>query len=212
VGRGDSDPGQAIDPVAQQSGPVGADGIAGTSTPVALDATRERPGASAEDDRAPLVAFKTWRIADGELRSRYLDVAWPGPVLEACCYADLPTAFRSSSPFEPTPHAAPHRRCGCGVHAELTPDLRAPKVDFRAVTGIVVLWGATFPAPSGQLRAAGARLCALGLYAHAGRRQRAAVVDVAERFEADVVDLRELQLAAERYGRLLPVGAVGVPG
>ena len=69
------------------------------------------------------------------------------------------------------------------------------------------LWGA-LPAPAGQVRAAGARVCALGLYAHAGRRQRAAVTRLGAELEADVIDLRELQLAAEHYGEVLPA-AVG---
>ena len=49
--------------------------------------------------RQALVAFKTWRIVDGELRSRFVDVAWGGPVLEADCYREMPLAFRSSSRF-----------------------------------------------------------------------------------------------------------------
>lgn len=176
-----------------------------------MSATREHPGAPAREGRAPLIAFKTWRIVDGELRSRYLDVAWPGPVLQADCYREMPTAFRASSRVLQAPHPAPHPHCGCGVHAEITPDLRAPKVDFRAVTGIVAVWGATYPSGGGQVRAASARVCALGLYAHAGRRQREAVLRAGAELEADVIDLRELQHAAEGYGHVLPVEAVGAP-
>lgn len=174
-----------------------------------MNATRERLTASLGDDLGGLVAFKTWRIIDDELRSRFLDVAWAGPVLEADCYRDLPTAFRSSSRVLDAPHEAPHPRCSCGVHVELTPDLRAPKVDFRAVTGIVAVWGEALPAPAGQVRAAGARVCALGLYAHAGRRQRDAVVRLGAELEADVIDLRELQVAAVQYGEVLSPAAVG---
>lgn len=174
-----------------------------------MNVTRERTTSYRGEGADLLVAFKTWRIVDGELRSRFLDVAWPGPVLEADCYRDLPTAFRSSSPVLDAPHTAPHPRCSCGVHAELTPDLAAPKVDFRAVTGIVAVWGGALPGPGGQVRAASARLCALGVYAHAGRRQRAAVERIGAEFEADLIDARELQIAAEHYGKVLSPAAVG---
>jgi hypothetical protein len=174
-----------------------------------MSTTRERTTVYPGDGADLLVAFKTWRIVDGELRSRFLDVAWPGPVLEADCYRDLPTAFRSSSPVLDAPHTPPHPRCSCGVHVALTPDLAAPKVDFRAVTGIVAVWGGALPAPAGQVRAASARLCALGLYAHAGRRQRAAVARIGAELEADVIDARELQIAAKHYGKVLSPAAAG---
>jgi len=165
--------------------------------------TRELDGSFPDASAEPIVAYKTWRVVDGELRSRFVPVGWSGPVLEADCFRDLPTPFRSTSRYVDAPHVAPHPGCCCGIHAEIAPDLRTPKVDFRGVTGIVALWGRIHDAPGGMLRAEFARVCALGLYAHASPRQRAAVAGVADRFEADLVDLRELQHAAPDYGEVL---------
>ena len=165
--------------------------------------TRERSKIFLDDPVQPIVAFKTFRIIDGELRSRHLPVTWRTPVMEADCYRDLPTPFRSTSRYVHEPHTAPHPDCSCGITAEYTPDLRFPKVDFQGVTAVVALWGAIEAESAGYLRAEAARVCALGLYAHASLRQRAAVADVAADMEADVVDLRELAHAAQHYGRLL---------
>jgi hypothetical protein len=168
-----------------------------------MPSTEDRSGLFDGDQGERLVAFKTWRILDGVLQSRYVPVSWVGPVLAADCYREMPTTFRSTSPHVDAPHDPPHPSCSCGIHAEMTPDLRAPKVDFRAVTGIVLLWGGVQTAGGGLLRSGAARVCALGLYPHAGRRQQAAVRAVAASMEADVVDTRELQLAAERYAAVL---------
>ena len=101
-------------------------------------------------------------------------------------------------------------RCGCGIRAEWTPDLHAPEVDFRAVTGIVALWGTACDAPGGFLRAEHARVCALGLLRHASRRQRDAIDNVAaQQLECDVLDGRALDRAAVRYGKTLPIATIG---
>jgi hypothetical protein len=172
--------------------------------------TTLQPAVSSSDENVESsVAFKTWRIVDGDLCSRFMPLRWTGPVLQADCFFALPTPFRSSSPWLDEPHHAPHPQCGCGIHAEWTPDLHAPAVDFRAVTGIVALWGTACDAPGGFLRAEHARVCALGLLQHASRRQRGAIDSVAAQLECDVLDVRELDRAAARYGKTLPIATIG---
>src|SRR4051794_32931599 len=87
-----------------------------------------------------LVAFRTWRLVDGELRSPLLDVRWTSPVLRADCYRDLPLPVRAPRVLD-APHVPGHPACSCGIHATRAPDLDFPRIDFRGVAGIVSLTG-----------------------------------------------------------------------
>jgi hypothetical protein len=138
-------------------------------------------------------------------------VTWHGPVLEADCFRDLPTAFRSSSRYLDAPHEAPHPDCSCGIHAGAIPDLDVTNVDFRAVTGIVAVWGGICEAGGGLIRAQSARVCALGVYEHASQRHRLAVREIGEELECDLLDVRELGSAAIGYGKAPAAGLIEAP-
>src|SRR4051794_7044519 len=148
---------------------------------------------------ATLVAFRTWRVIDGELRSPWLGVTWSSPVLRADCYRDLPLPVRGRRRLN-APHLPGHPGCSCGVSATRTPHLEFPRVDFRGVSGIVRLSGQI--ALEGETtRAEQAQVVALALYDRWPRDHARAVRAIAERFEADVVDLRDLQAAAAEHRR-----------
>src|SRR3954468_24088412 len=89
---------------------------------------------------ATLVAFRTWRVVDGELRSPFLGLTWSSPVIRADCYRDLPLPVRPPRRLE-APHLPGHPGCSCGISASREPDLDFPRVDFRGVAGIVRLSG-----------------------------------------------------------------------
>jgi hypothetical protein len=145
--------------------------------------------------------FRIWRLVDGVLLSPFRDERWDQPVVRAICPQS--TAARPASGVLATPHRAPHVECRCGIYVSETPNVAFSQVDFRGVTGIVTVWGAIVREPEGA-RAEFARVAALGVYSHWTVRQKQAVREAAQRLEADVVDLRTLERAADRYGSPLP--------
>jgi hypothetical protein len=162
----------------------------------------------------PIVGFRNWRIfrtgpAAGELSSPYLPVVWSEPVVRAEC-----RRWRTPEDLLREPHAAPHPDCGCGIRAYQQPTSDFSKVDYRAVSGIVTLWG-RIEIDGGEMRAELARIEALGVYGRWSRRQQDAVREIASDLGTDIVDLDELKVAASRYGapppRSLPM-APPAPG
>lgn len=149
--------------------------------------------------QATLVAFRTWRAVDGELRSPFLDVTWSSPVLRADCYRDLPLPVRAPRHLD-APHLPGHPDCSCGVSAHRAPDLDFPRIDFRGVSGIVRLSG-QITLEGETIRAEQAQVVALALYDRWPREHARAVRAIAERFEADVVDLGDLEAAAAEHRR-----------
>jgi hypothetical protein len=163
-----------------------------------------RPGESRLPDLIkPVVGFRNWRIfrtgpAAGELSSPFLPVSWTQPVVRAEC-----RSWRSPDDLLRKPHAAPHPGCGCGIRAYRAPTSDFSKVDFRAVSGIVTLWG-RIEIDRDEMRAQLARVEALGVYRRWSRRQQEAVREVAGHLGVDLVDLHELGVAAAGYGALPP--------
>jgi hypothetical protein len=156
----------------------------------------------------PVVAFRSWRVVDGRLRSVYLPHFWTGRETTArCMHAQAPDAGapRSAAPG----HEAPDRGCTCGVYAYYRPDVNFPTVDHQGVAGIVTLWGAIEVHDEG-MRAQHARIEALALYSRWTTRQIEAVRGVAEDLGVDLVDLDEIEDAARRYGA--PMAPEFVPG
>ena len=151
----------------------------------------------------PVVGFRNWRIFRdgrryGELSSPYLPVSWTERVQRAEC--------RRRSSVEQLlqePHRAPSPGCGCGISAYHAPTGDFSKVDFRAVSGIVTVWGA-IEVEGDEMRAEVARIEALALYHRWDRGQLEAVRAIADSLGTDLIDLRELGAAAERYGQGLP--------
>jgi hypothetical protein len=168
-----------------------------------------RPGESRLPDLIePIVGFRNWRIfrtGPAELSSPYLPVVWSEPVVRAEC-----RRWRSPEDLLRETHAAPHPDCGCGIRAYQTPTGDFSKVDYRAVSGIVTVWG-RIEIESDEMRAELARVEALGVYRRWSRRQQDAVREVASRLGADIVDLHELDAAARSYGAPPPPSLLAEP-
>jgi len=165
-----------------------------------LDSPHLAPGDGLEapDLIEPVVAFRSWRVVDGRLRSVYEPVFWLEPTQRAEC-----RAARRAHPA----HDAPASGCSCGIYASHEADHHFPTVDHRGVSGIVTAWG-NIEVHLDGIRAEWVQVEALAIYERWSRRQVDAVLAVAEELGSDVVDLNELEDAAGRYGvRLDPAFA-----
>jgi hypothetical protein len=161
---------------------------------------RERaPSERAPDLIEPIVAFRSWRVVDGQLRSVYLPEFWTEREITArCLYTEAPDA---DGPREARSHpAAPDRGCTCGIYAYYRPNRNFPMVDYQGVSGIVSVWGSIEVHDEG-MRAEHARVEALALYSRWSTRQIDAVRGVAADLGVDLVDLDEIEEAARRYGQ-----------
>jgi hypothetical protein len=139
----------------------------------------------------PVVAYRAWRVLDGELLSPYIPCRWHGRVMHALCYpANRSLTFGRGWLREP--HASPHPDCRCGIYAYHRPGAQQYFGEWEWVEGIVTAWG-RIEAHADGLRAEHARVEAL-----AGRP------DIARRLGADVVGRGELLEAGARYGAPLP--------
>ena len=171
----------------------------------------ERPGEGRLPDLIePIVGFRNWRVfrtgpAAGVLSSPYLPVLWSEPVVRAEC-----RRWRSPEDLLREPHPAPHPDCGCGIRAYQTPTGDFSKVDYRAVSGIVTLWG-RIEIDRGEMRAELARIEALAVYGRQSRRQQDAVREIGSNLGADIVDLHELDVAAATYGAPPPPSLLADP-
>jgi hypothetical protein len=153
---------------------------------------------AAPDLVVPVVAFRAWRVVDGDLLSPYIPCRWEGPVMHAECYpANRALLFGRGWLAEP--HDPPHPDCRCGIYAYHRPGTQPYYGEFQWVEGIVSVWGRIESHRDG-LRAQHARVCALG------RRPGAAAI--AARLGVDLVDRDELEPAALSYGAPLPASLV----
>jgi hypothetical protein len=159
----------------------------------------------APDLLAPVTAFRDWRIYQDELCSPVTGVLWTDRVMHATCRPQCVEDLLVG------PHAAPHPGCHCGLHASLESSDEPSKVNFRAVSGIVTLWGRIEVADN-VIRAESARVECLGIYSRWTRRHKDSVRAIADDFGIDVVDLYDLPAAAMVYGRPLPEALVPRPG
>jgi hypothetical protein len=143
----------------------------------------------------PLIAFRTWRVRDGELRSPYDGAVWSSATLSAQCRP------RNAEDFVRGDHVAPSPSCACGISATAGPDLNACCVDATSIVGVVRLWGRVV-LQHGSLRAEHAEVVMLGAYLQWSRRQRVAAAQVAEQIGRRLVPLETLeQDAVETLGR-----------
>jgi hypothetical protein len=177
---------------------------------VGIIGSRELGHTHAPDLIEPVVGFRNWRIlrtgpARGELSSPYFPVTWSEPVMRAEC-----RRWRTPEALLDASHAAPQPECGCGLRAYHTPTAEFSKVDYRAVSGIVTVWG-RIDVGADEMRAELARVEALAVYSRWSRRQREAVQDVAANLGADLVDIRELGEAAAKYGAPPPASLLADP-
>ena len=149
-----------------------------------------------------VVGFRKWRVVRGYLCSPYVTLFWREPVLEARCRPDKPMRVFGQGWLR-TPHEAPHPECECGIYAYHRPPPEGPIPYLDRVVGIVSLWGRMEVHADG-LRAQHARVEALALRPQWGTRQVEKVERIAAELGVDLVDHRELAVAAGRYGERLP--------
>jgi hypothetical protein len=147
------------------------------------------PALEAPDLFAPVVAFRRWRLIDGELCSPYAPFVWR----EAIACAGCLTAGD---------HAVPDPACGCGIGAYREPQADIVQVDFRAVTGVVSLWG-RLEVGADLIRAEFARVEALAVCDAWSSRQHDAVRSAARDLGADLIPLHAQAEAALGYGEPL---------
>jgi hypothetical protein len=174
--------------VGVEHGAVSAIGMSGDPLP---------PFPSAPDLLAPVFGFRDWRVVDRELVSPRTGVPWTSRVQRAECRP------QTTEDFVRPRHPAPASDCTCGLHAYYEPSEEISKVDHRGVSGIVTVWGRVEAGARG-MRAELARVEALAVYVHWTRRQVQAVLQVADKLEVDIVDLRDLREAAQEYATPLP--------
>ena len=152
----------------------------------------------APDLAEPVVAFRAWRVVDGDLLSPYIPCRWDGPVMHAECFpANRALLFGRGWLAEP--HTPPHPECRCGIYAYHRPGTQPYYGEFQWVDGIVTVWGRIESHRVG-LRGEHARVGAL-----AGRRGAEAS---AQRLGVDVVERDEVEAAALSYGAPLPASLV----
>lgn len=151
----------------------------------------------------PVVAFRTWRVADGELVSPYLPQRWGPGVVEARCVRADPARFRHGGGLLGGEHVSPHPACRCGIHAYLEPRSAVAGIDFRRVLGIVVVWGVVELHREG-LRAQFAAVRALGTSPAWSGWHRRDVEAIAERFGVPLLPEDALAAAAGEFGSPVP--------
>ena len=151
----------------------------------------------------PVVAFRTWRVADGALVSPYLPEDWGAGVVEARCVRGDPARFRHGEELLATEHVSPHPACRCGIHAYLEPRSAVAGIDFRRVLGIVVVWGVVELHPAG-LRAQFARIRALGTSPAWSAWHRRDVEAIAARLGVPLLSEDALAAAATEFGSPVP--------
>lgn len=159
----------------------------------------------AQGPKAPVVAFRNWRVTDAGLCSLRTGAVWRSRELTAECRPQ-----RLVDLVLPA-HSAPDARCSCGIHAYRRFDPRPSMVDHRGVTGVVTLWGRVEREGHG-LRAQHARVECLGVYERWASRQKQAVAAVAENLGCELVELQRLPFVAARYADPLPAAFTGATG
>ena len=153
---------------------------------------------TAPDLVAPVIAFRAWRVVDGQLLSPYIPCRWEGPVMHAECYP-ANRALQFGRGWLDAPHDPPHPSCQCGIYAYHRPGAQAYYGEFDWVEGIVSVWGRIEVHHDG-LRAEHARVLALA--------RRPGAEAIAARLGVDLVERDDLEAAAARYGAPLPASLV----
>ena len=95
---------------------------------------------AAPDLVAPVVAFRSWRLARGRLMSPFIPCTWQGRVMRASCYDANRTLTRGVGWLD-EPHASPHEACQCGIYAYHTPGPRSWFGEAYWCEGVVTAWG-----------------------------------------------------------------------
>lgn len=131
--------------------------------------------------------------------SPFTGALWAEPTQHAVCRPQRPETLLIP------PHRAPHPDCHCGLSAWLEPSDEASKVNFRAVSGIVTLWG-RLQIGEDEIRAERARVECLAMFSGWTDGHKRSVNAIASELGVDVVDLYDLREAAATYGSRVPSG------
>jgi hypothetical protein len=155
---------------------------------------------AAPDLTAPVVGFRTWRIANRRLVSPYIPCRWEGHVMRAECY-DANRGLVRGEGWLDRPHESPHPECRCGIYAYHTPGPRTYFGESWWCGGLVIAWGHIEVHADG-LRAQFARVEALAR--PADPRVGAAVAEIAGRLGVPLVADDELPALADSLGGTIP--------
>jgi hypothetical protein len=95
---------------------------------------------AAPDLAAPVVAFRSWRLAGGRLMSPFIPCRWQGRVMRATCF-DANRARTRGVGWLDAPHDSPDEACQCGIYAYHTPGPRSWFGEAYWCEGVVSAWG-----------------------------------------------------------------------
>ena len=152
---------------------------------------------TAPDLVAPVVAFRSWRLAGDQLVSPFIPCRWDGREMHATCY-DANRSLTRSVAWLNAPHDSPDEACQCGIYAYRAPGPRSWFGEAYWCEGVVSAWGRLVVHMDG-FRAEHARVEALGIPdGHGPSQVRAA----AERLGVPVVD--DLETYAATLGGGVP--------
>ena len=155
---------------------------------------------TAPDLVAPVVAFRSWRLAGDQLVSPFIPCRWDGRVMHAHCYDANRTLTRGVGWLD-GPHDSPDEACQCGIYAYHAPGPRSWFGEVYWCEGIVSAWGRLVVHADG-FRAEHARVEAVATPAGQGpERVRAA----AQRLGVPVVAHEALEEFAAGLGGGVPV-------
>src|SRR3954447_782585 len=99
-----------------------------------------RQGVSAPDLIAPVIAFRSWRLAGAQLVSPFIPCRWEGRVMHATCSEENRTLPHGVGWLD-APHASPDPECQCGIYASHTPGPRSWFGEAYWCEGVVSAWG-----------------------------------------------------------------------
>ena len=156
---------------------------------------------AAPDLAAPVVAFRSWRLAGERLMSPFIPCRWQDRVMHAACYDANRTLTRGVGWLD-GPHESPHEDCQCGIYGYYTPGPRSWFGEAYWCEGVVSAWGRLVVHNDG-FRAEHARVEALAV-PHSARFGAAHVERTAAVLRVPVVAHDELEDFATALGGTVP--------
>jgi hypothetical protein len=159
---------------------------------------------TAPDLAAPVVAFRSWRVAGERLMSPFIPCRWSGRVMHAACFDANRNLMRGVGWLD-EPHASPHEACQCGIYAYHSPGPRSWFGEAYWCEGVVSAWGRVVVHGDG-FRGEHARVEALAIPPALGRFGASDVRRAAEALGVPVVAHGELETFAAGLGGGVPDG------
>jgi hypothetical protein len=157
---------------------------------------------AAPDLAAPVVAFRSWRLAGDRLMSPFIPCRWRDRVMHAVCFDANRTLTRGVGWLE-GPHRSPHQACQCGIYAYDTPGPHSWFGESYWCEGVVSAWGRVVVHTDG-FRAEHARVEALAVPESLPRFGAAQVQRAAAQLGVAVVAHDELEPLAAQLGGGVP--------